>query len=554
MASYRKQALRIRAVTLALAMSCSSLWAIKYGPEDAALIAACGIGNTKISGSPVSSGRVLPEWKWNSQNPFYDDLDMSPQRMSGVSFRFPTCESIILDALLTDERGGPQSVARRCQAMAGHIQKAKIDLANGVSLGAGRSVSYGSETESLCRGSNREKNDAEFACAYIDHQKDFRNFQVQLDALNEVDAFCSSAGVRPQPTNSFRGRNMASTLGVNQYGQACVPQGNGLVIMHPQKSTGQAILDILPTMAAIGSLTYSNYLQNKNAKLAIESAHDLGYAVAVNPWSSASAGGGIYGAGAIGLGAGVAGGIGLGGVGGIGFGGGIIGGGSCGVPPYNMGYTGCPSAGIPGWGYGGQPGYGYGMPGYGYGMPGYGYGHGAYPGYGYGSGYGRVPGPYGTLGGSGGWSPYTGVGGRYPTGGMPGPYGTLSGGNGYGGYGYGPGGAYMGGYGGAGAWAQQMAREAQMMQYNATQVAQKEKQLQQLEIDRLKLDHRSGTAYGEFQSLMSNFYGSGSGGYYGGSQGFPYDPYMSSGYTGGYTGNGAYCIVSPCQSFYPPFR
>ncbi len=339
-----KQVQKIRFLSLCvLALSSISGWAIKYGPEDSALVAACGILPTRMGGSPFSSGRVLPDWKWNDENPYYDDLDLSPSRVAGTPFRFPTCESIIMDALLADERGGPRAVAARCQSQRSQLQRAKIDYNNGVNAGSSRSLSFGNDAAVICK--NPSKFDAEFACAYMDHQKDFRSFSVQLQAIKEVEAFCAGAGVMPLPTNSNsgQGRGMASPMGINPHtGQPCHPNSAGLVIMQPQKTGWQSFLEVAPTLAAIGSLTASNYWQQQNASLAIKYNHENGFGNAVSPWSTASSGGllaGIGGIGGVGGSIGIGGGI--GGIGGVGIGGMGGGFGSCGVPPYNMGYSGC---------------------------------------------------------------------------------------------------------------------------------------------------------------------------------------------------------------------
>jgi hypothetical protein len=507
-----------------VSLSSKNALALRYGPEDSALLAACGVmPSNKLSGAPFTGGRVQSAWKWNSDNPFNDDLDLSPSRLNATPLKFPTCESIVLDALLADEKGGPRAAAARCQAQASNLERAKLNYTNSSQLGGSRSLSESYDASVICK--NPSKFDAEFACAYLDHQKDFRNYEVQLQAINEVEAICASVGVNPLK-NLSRSRNLSNAFGVNTHsGQYCGGNGN-IYIVPPQKSAWTSFWENIPTVLGIGALTYGNYQQNQNAKLAIQYNHDLGLGNAVNPWTSAGAGASMGGL----LGGGLGGGIGLGAGLNMNQGYGMMGFASCGVPPYNVGYTGCSNMGIPGWGNTGSYPNFYGsntmFPYYGSG-----YGNSAYPNYNfprYGSGYSGMPGPYGTLGGNYGYSPYGGYMG-YPNGSLnrfgnygngfgsgygsvPGPYGTLGGGNGWSPYSgvqgsypsYGSGSPFMGGYGGAGAYAQSMLHGLQQATYEATQISQKEKQLNSIDQGIFKLNQQRDQIGRGIDGIMSS--------------------------------------------------
>lgn len=464
-----------------------------------ALMKACRFVPEKIRGNqPFISGELRSAWRWDSANP-YREMEVSFRSKINEPIVYPSCEKELLSGLLAD--GGTPAIYNRCKSYQYELAELELNFREGRNLSSSESHEMGKTEEKYC--TNPSANRAEFACAFVEHQRDFDDAQKQLSALQFVRSMCQRRGVTV-PDYKDLSRRQRET-GVDPYNHAYCGGGGGgnTYILPPKKHWLETIGDIAINGAAIWSLSNANKMQNDNALAAIHYNYKLGLGslVTAGPQGYGMAGGGY--------GVGWGGGIGVGGIAGSG--------GMCGAGgPYQSGYSAC------------------------------GYAAG---------GFGGVPGPYGTNNGNYGYGgasgyPYFGGGAAGANGGLPGPYGTKNSPNGYPwGGAYGGGTPYYGGYGGAGTYAQGVLKDMQRMQHAATQMQQQEKQLQSIQSDMQKLQERYYQTDRTYASTANQFYSSaGQYGYGGGGYGAGYG--SGAGYYGGgggyYGGGQNYCLLSPC--------
>lgn len=533
----------------------------------AGLIGACGFTGQMPAGYPFDEKGVKPSWRWDSRNPMFG-REFNPtgalaySRQSSVGgFSHATCEALVLDGLLAE--GGAQQgrslVAQRCQSYQHSFHSRKRNLESATNMA--RKSRFSGHLPEVCKNPNNQ-NKAHFACAFAKHESQFSDFNVQLDAMNDIESICTAVGMAPKEVNSAAVARRAA--GFDPYSQQyqCFGgvYGNGNIIINQPKRRGLEIAsDMVANIGAIWALDRANKRQNHNAHDAIAYNYKLGLGSIVTSGANGQMGfisgaSGAYG-GFAGAGFGAAGGCSGYGAGGF-AGGGVIGGiGGAGSIYGHGAYSPC----------------GYGM-GYGsYNPFGAGGGYGAgYP-YGYGGGY-----PYG-YGGYGAGYPYGagGYGAGYPYGGQYG-YPYFGGAGGAGGYPWGGGinggSPYFGGYGGAGAYANAILKDMKQMQHYASELSQQEKQMQAYNRDMQRLYERGSnlqrnyySTYGQFSTLASNFGGYGAGGYGAGGYRGPAGGYGAGAYYGGAGygawggtyGGGQYCLVSPCSggasTYYPPY-